>query len=79
MKEKKVLEIIALAIIKLLEDRDNISTRVEEMLGHIRKVTTLFKHIPDKKRKRAKRAEKLMFRPKKEVAFFYTRGPPFVK
>ena len=55
MKEKKVLEIIALAIIKLLEDRDNISTRVEEMLGHIRKVTTLFKHIPDKKKKARKK------------------------
>ena len=56
MKEKKVLEIIALAIIKLLEDRDNISTRVEEMLGHIRKVTTLFKQIPDKKKKARKKS-----------------------
>ena len=56
MKEKKVLEIIALAIIKLLEDRDNISTRVEEMLGHIRKVTTLFKHIPDKKKESAQKS-----------------------
>lgn len=50
-----VLELLGLAIKDLLKDKGNISTRVERMLGTIRKITHSFKHIPGKKDKMVKK------------------------
>lgn len=44
-----VLNLIAMSIEKLLGSDDNVSTRVDRALGHIRNVTDKFKHIPTKK------------------------------
>ncbi|RGS34398.1 hypothetical protein DWX97_19570 [Bacteroides cellulosilyticus] len=44
-----VLELFARGIEKLLEDKGNISTRMERMLGTLRDVTRHFRHTSDKK------------------------------
>lgn len=43
-----VLTLIAMSIEKLLGSNNNLSTRATRLLGHIRKVTNMFKHIPTK-------------------------------
>ena len=44
-----VLELFARGIEELLKDKGNISTRLERMLGNLRKLTHHFRHTPDKK------------------------------
>ena len=44
-----VLELFARGIEKLLEDKGNIRTRMERMLGTLRDVTRHFRHTSDKK------------------------------
>jgi hypothetical protein len=43
-----VLELFALGIEELLQDKGNISTRLERMLGTLRQVTHQFRHTPGK-------------------------------
>ncbi|MEY8723270.1 hypothetical protein AALN73_19240 [Bacteroides stercorirosoris] len=47
-----VLELFARGIEELLKDKGNISTRLERMLGNLRKLTHHFRHTPDKKDKK---------------------------
>ncbi len=47
-----VIEALAQSVEELLSEKE-ISTRVERMLGRLRKTTLKFKHIPSKGRKQA--------------------------